>query len=171
MLLRSGRMRAASAIGHPNRGVRAERCLPGGLFVASGPRIKASRIQAMTFELSPAHHALSSLTHIALNPRSRTLHSGRPIQNTPFRPLGNPSPLFRLTTESNTGFRSEADLGRVFADHPVSETLQTPIGQMRGIDHMPVNYAYSPGPEHFRFCFQSRKEALSHSSPAWRLTP
>ena len=121
-------MRAASAIGHPNRGVRAERCLPGGPFALPGSRIKAVR-----FELSLAHDALPTLPQIAIHPWPWTLYSGRPTQNAPFRPLGNPSPQFRLRTKSNAGFRSEADLGRVFADHPGSETLQTPIGQMRGL--------------------------------------
>jgi hypothetical protein len=126
-------MRAASAIEHPNRGVRAERCLPGGLFLLLSARIKATRIKAMRSELSLAHYALSSLPDIAMHPRPWTFHSGRPNQNAPFHPLGNPSPLFRLRTKSNAGFRSKADLDRVFADHPGSETLQTPFGQMRGL--------------------------------------
>jgi hypothetical protein len=121
-------MRGAIAIGHPNRGVRAERCLPGGSFALPG-----SCIKAMRFEFRFAHDAPSSLPQIAMHPRPRAFQSGSPNQNAPFHPLGNPSPLFRLRTKSNAGFRSEADLGRVFADHPGSETLQTPNGQMRGL--------------------------------------
>ena len=125
-------MRGAIAIGHPNRGVRAERCLPGGLFALPGSCIKAMRI-----ELSHAHDAPSSLPQIATPPRLWTFQSGRPNQNAPFSPLDQPSPLFRLRTKSSAGFRSEADLGRVFADHPGSETLQSPIGQMRGLNPCP----------------------------------
>jgi hypothetical protein len=121
-------MRAASAIGHPNRGVRAERCLPGGLFVLPSACIKAMRL-----ELSLAHTSLPTLPQTAMHPRPWTFDSGSPNQNAPFHSLGNPSPLFRLRTKSNAGFRSEADLDRVFADHPGSETLQTPFGQIRGL--------------------------------------
>ena len=125
-------MRGAIAIGHPNRGVRAERCLPGGLFALHG-----SCIKAMRFEFVLALDALSSLPQTAIHSRPWTFQSGRPNQNAPFSPLDQPSPLFRLRTKSSAGFCSEADLGRVFADHPGSETLQSPIGQMRGLNPCP----------------------------------
>jgi hypothetical protein len=122
-------MRGAITIEHPNRGVHAERRLPGGSLVLPG-----SSAKAMKSELSRSLAALSFLPQIASHPRPRTFHSGWSKQNTPFHPFDQPHPMFCHRTKSNAGFRSEADLGRVFADHPGSETLQIPIGQMRGLN-------------------------------------
>ena len=122
-------MRGACAIEKPYPTERAEKRLPAG-----SPALPGSSVTFMKLEFSLPLAAHSFLPQITLHPRPWTSRSQRQPQNAPFHTMDKPSPLLRQRTKSNTGFRSEADRGRVFADHPGSETLQTPIGQMRGLN-------------------------------------
>ena len=122
-------MRGACAIEKPYRAERASRLLP-----APSPALQGSSATTMKFDLrlSPLRIDFPAADRTAAAVPDYSNHASKSERAFP---LVGPA-IFDVLPgiKSTPGFCYKADLGRVFADHNPSGTLQPPIGQMRGLN-------------------------------------